>query len=424
MNAAILAVGSELLGSSRMDTNSLGITHLLERYGISLAQKTVVGDSIENIARELRSLLALNDVLILTGGLGPTDDDVTKDAVALAFGLHMVEDAEILADIEQKFSTRGLRMPSPNRRQALVFAGQRTLPNPRGTAPGFHLSLLHEQKPRHVWIFPGVPYELEGFLETDLEPWLKKTSTESVYRRVIKLTGLTESGVEEKLGDFYENHKDQPITILASRGEIQIHVQAVGTADEAYPTLVTLEQELREIFGDAAFGLDDDTLEAVVGRLLVSKGATIATAESCTGGLLASRLTDVSGSSSYFMGGAIAYSRQAKLFLIGIDPEVIDSEGEVSESVAIQMAQGVRRRFSTTYGVGITGIAGPTGGTASKPVGTVHVAVADQKSVRHKRYLFAGSRELIKYYSTQMALNMVRLMIVREKAGVAAGRSL
>jgi len=415
MNAAIIAVGSELLGSSRLDTNSLSITLLLERYGIPLDQKAVVADSAEKIARELRSLLELHDLIVMTGGLGPTDDDVTKEAVAAALGLQLVDDADILANIEQKFTSRGLRMPAPNRRQASVFSGQQTLANPRGTAPGFHLAVSAGASVRHVWIFPGVPFELEGFLEADFEPWLKGNSSQSVYRRVIKLTGLSESAAEEKLGPFYRRHEGEPVTILSSHGEIQIHIQAVGTADEAYPELVTREQELREIFGDAAYGLDDDTLEAVVGRLLVSSGSTISTAESCTGGLLASRLTDVSGSSSYFLGGAIAYSRQAKLFLIGIDPAVLDHEGEVSEPVAIQMAQGVRRRFSTTYGVGITGIAGPTGGTASKPVGTVHVAVADQKEVRHKRYLFAGSRELIKHYSTQMALNMVRLMLIRQR---------
>jgi nicotinamide-nucleotide amidase len=245
-----------------------------------------------------------------------------------------------------------------------------------------------------------------------LEPWLRSLSSQSIHRRVVRVVGMTESAVEEKMRPFYQNHRGDVITIVASRGEIQIHLRADGSGDEAYPKLTAMEKELRQIYGARVFGLNEETLECVVGRHLASRGETVSTAESCTGGLLASRLTDVSGSSAYFMGGAVAYSQQAKLFLVGVDPKLVEEHGEVSEPVARSMAEGVRRRFDTTYGIGITGIAGPTGGTPKKPVGTVHIAVASRTETRHRQYHFAGTRELVKHYATQMALNGLRLMIM------------
>jgi nicotinamide-nucleotide amidase len=412
MKAAILAIGTELLGHTRVDTNSLLLAESLEKYGVELKRKYIVPDDPEVIEQELRSALDRHRIVITTGGLGPTEDDLTKDVIAKVLGIPLVEDEAVLARIRKMFDDRGLEMPTPNRRQAQVFSGQRILPNKRGTAPGFHLNLRWNGGEQHLWIFPGVPHELEGMVEDELEPWLRSLSSESIHRRIVRVVGLTESAVEEKMRPFYTNHRGEVITILASRGEIQIHLRVDGTADEAYPKLVAMEKELREIYGARVFGLDDETLECVVGRQLASRGETVSTAESCTGGLLASRLTDVSGSSAYFMGGAVAYSQQAKLFLIGVDPKLVDEHGEVSEPVARSMAEGVRRRFDTTYGIGITGIAGPTGGTPKKPVGTVHVAVASRAQTRHRAYLFAGNRELVKHYATQMALNGLRLMIM------------
>jgi nicotinamide-nucleotide amidase len=413
MRAAIIAVGSELLGTDRLDTNSLIIARLLEAYGFTLERKAVVPDNREAIVQELIHALQEHEVVLITGGLGPTEDDLTREAVAQAMSLHLELDASILAHIEQRFTSRGMRMPEVNRKQAMVFAGQRTLTNPRGTAPGFHLNLSYNGKARHLWIFPGVPYELEGMLETDLEPWLQKQRRPLQYRRIVKLTGITESGVEEKLKPFYAKYTGEPITILASRGEIQVHLFVRGNPDEAYSRLNQMEQELCELFGDRIFGLDNDSLESVVGLLLASRGETVATGESCTGGLLASRITDVSGSSAYFLGGVVAYSRESKLFLLGVDPALIEKHGEVSEEVARELAIGARRRFSATYGVGITGIAGPTGGSEQKPVGTVHIAVCRQAGTDHRKLQLSGSRELIKLWATQQALNMLRLMIQR-----------
>lgn len=414
MNASIIAIGSELLGTTRLDTNSLLITGLLERFGIGIVRKSVVADSLDAIAGEIRFCLESQDLILLTGGLGPTEDDLTRPALARALGLELDEDTDILEGIKARFARRGMVMPPVNARQAQVFRGQQTIPNARGTAPGAHLTVTEQGMEKHLWVFPGVPYELEGMLESAFEPWLKeKREGASRVRRVIRLTGMSESSVDEQLKPFYQNHPDDPITILASHGEVQIHLQADGNPDDSYPKLIAMEEELRAIYGERIFGVDDDLLESVVGRLLSSSGTTLSTAESCTGGLLASRITDVPGSTAYFIGGAVAYSAQPKLFMVGVDPENIEKHGEVSEEVARDMASGVRRRFNTTYGVGITGIAGPGGGSEEKPVGTVHVAVADQSTVTHRKLFFHGSRDLIKLWSTQTALDMLRIFLMR-----------
>ncbi|HVT43382.1 MAG TPA: competence/damage-inducible protein A [Thermoanaerobaculia bacterium] len=421
MEAAIIAIGSELLGTSRLDTNSLLLTRCLEKYGVAVVKKSVVGDHVESIAVELEHTLPSCDLVLMTGGVGPTEDDVTKEAVARALGLVLVLDQGVLDHIAALFERRGLRMPEVNRKQAEIFAGQRVIMNLRGTAPGFHLEVALAAKRRHVWIFPGVPFELEGMIEGHLEAWLKEVTEQSIYRRTVKITGMTESAVDERLAPFYALHSGDPITILAHRGEIHLHLRARGIADDAYTRLTAMETELRDIFAERIFGLDEDLLEAVVGRLLASAGETVATAESCTGGLLASRITDVSGSSAYFLGGVVAYSREAKRALLDVDHDATEAHGEVSDEVALQMANGARQRFSSTYGIGITGIAGPTGGTATKPVGTVHIAVGAAEVSEQKRFLLAGSRELVKHYATQLALDMLRRVIVRGRRGEARG---
>lgn len=418
MDAAILAVGSELLGPSRLDTNSLKITALLERHGVSVVRKVVVGDDRRQIAAELRRSLDGADVVFITGGLGPTEDDCTKDAVADACGLTLKTDVNVLEQLRKRFEERGMEMPEVNERQARIFSGQRVLSNPRGTAPGFHLNLTHESGPRHLWIFPGVPWELDGMLAADLEPWLNSVlpSTEGLFRRSIKIAGLTESAVEEKLASFYKLHPGEPVTILSTASDIQIHLRAEGSADEAFAKLTGLESELRELFGDRIYGIDSDDLESVVGRILVARMATVATAESCTGGLLGSRITDVSGSSAYFHGGVVVYAREAKQQQLGIDPDLIDQYGQVSEETSKAMAVKVRELLGSTYGIGITGIAGPTGGTKQKPVGTVHVAVASEELVKHRHLVLPPPRQRIKHLSTQMALDLLRVVMLRSSS--------
>lgn len=410
MNAAIIAVGSEMLGPTRVDTNSLKITAALEDYGVGLARKSIVGDTLADLADEIRYDLERADLLIITGGLGPTEDDLTREALADALGLEMEVDQSIIDRIAARFAARGWTMPEVNKRQANVFRGQTTLANERGTAPGFHI----ETRGKHVWVFPGVPHELEWMLATYFRPWLEaRSGGRARYRRVLKIAGLTESGVEEKLKPYYDAHAGEVPTILASHGHIEIHLQADGAESDARALLAARERELQELFTDRIFGYDDDTIESVIGALLKSRGETLATAESCTGGLLGSRITDVSGSSSYYLGGAVCYTAAAKAALAGVDEQLIREHGEVSEPVAIALAQGIRERFASTWGVGITGIAGPTGGTPDKPVGTVHIAIAWPEDVKQRKFFWQGPRTIIKWFSTQFALDMLRRAVLK-----------
>ncbi|HKR64526.1 MAG TPA: competence/damage-inducible protein A [Thermoanaerobaculia bacterium] len=408
MNAAIVAIGSEMLGPTRVDTNSLKITAALESYAVPLVRKSVVGDKLADLVAELRYVASRAELLIVTGGLGPTEDDLTREALCEAFGLALEVDESIVERIRSRFAARGWEMPEVNKRQANVFVGQTTLTNERGTAPGFHLVA----DGKDIWVFPGVPHELEWMLATYFTPWLaEQRGGRARFRRVVKIAGLTESGVEEKLQPYYEQHAGELVTILASGGHIEIHLHADGVEDESRASLAARERELVTIFGERIFGYDEDTLESVVGALLAQRGQTLAVAESCTGGLLGSRITDVAGSSAYFMGGAICYTAAAKSDLAGVDPALIRAHGEVSEEVAVALARGIRERFATTWGVGITGIAGPTGGTPEKPVGTVHVAVAGPVE-KHRKLLWQGPRTIIKWYSTQQALDLLRRCIL------------
>jgi len=408
LKAAILAIGSEMLGPSRVDTNSLKITAALERYGVPLVRKSVVGDALADLVAEIRYACLHTDLLVITGGLGPTEDDLTREALAEAFGLSMRVEPSIIERIESRFAARGWKMPEVNKRQANVFVGQTMLTNERGTAPGFHI----EKDGKQVWSFPGVPHELEGMLEAYFTPWLRELSGgRARYRRVVKIAGLTESGVEEKLQPYYERHAGELVTILASGGHIEIHLHADGGEEESRASIADRERELQVIFAERIFGYDDDSLESVAGALLAQRGQTLAVAESCTGGLLGSRITDIAGSSVYFMGGAICYTAAAKSDLAGVDSELIRAHGEVSEEVARALANGIRARFGTTWGVGITGIAGPTGGTPEKPVGTVHIAVAGPIE-KHRKLLWQGSRKIIKWYATQQALDLLRRCIL------------
>ena len=411
MNASIIAIGSEMLGPVRVDTNSLKLTVALEDHGIELVRKSVVGDRLGELVDEIRYDLAHAGMLFTTGGLGPTEDDLTREALAKAFGLEMELDPSIVERIEKRFAARGWKMPEVNKRQAYVFKGQTTLKNERGTAPGFHLQV----QGKHVWVFPGVPHELEWMIATYLQPWLDEISGGvHRYRRVLKVVGLTESGVEERLKPYYEAHNHEPLTILASGAQIELHLE--GTTPEH---IATRERELLGIFGDRIYGFDDDTLEAAIGRLLLDRGATLATAESCTGGLLGSRITDVAGSSRYYLGGGVCYDAKAKIEIAGVDRKLIEQHGEVSEEVARALAEGIRRRFDTTYGIGVTGIAGPGGGTEAKPVGTVHIAVASAGGSDHRKLFWPMSRPMFKWFASQSALDLLRMFVLRSSPASA-----
>jgi nicotinamide-nucleotide amidase len=411
MNASIIAVGSEMLGPTRVDTNSLKITAALENYGIPLVRKSVVGDLLADLVAEIRAAHERSPILVLTGGLGPTEDDLTREALTEALGLKLRVEQSIIDKLEARFAARGWKMPETNKRQANVFVGQTTLTNERGTAPGFHL----EREGKHIWVFPGVPHELEWMLATYFVPWLEEVSGgRSRFRRVVKIAGITESGVDEKLKPYYDAHPGELLTILASHGHIEIHLQADGNESDARAVIASREAELRAIFGNRIFGFDDDSLESVLGELLRARGQTLATAESCTGGLLGSRITDVSGSSAYYAGGGVCYTAAAKTAVAGVDPALIGAHGEVSEEVAVALARGIRERFGSTWGVGVTGIAGPTGGTPEKPVGTIHIAVSGPNGDTHRKLLWQGPRTIVKWYSTQQALDLLRRQILTD----------
>jgi nicotinamide-nucleotide amidase len=408
--ASIIAIGSEMLGATRVDTNSLKLAALLEDFGILLVRKSVVADDLGALTDEIRYALTKSDLLITSGGLGPTEDDLTREALSAALGLAMVVDQGIIDRLEQRFAARGWVMPEVNKRQANVFPGQQVLTNERGTAPGFHL----DHGGKHIWVFPGVPNELEWMSATYLCPWLEQIAGgRSRFRRVLKVAGMGESAIEEKLKPYYEAHSHEPLTILAAPGGVELHLHASGSETEALAEIASREKELLAIFGQRIFGFDAETLEESVGKLLVERSATLSSAESCTGGLFSSRITDVAGSSRYFMGGAICYTGAAKTDLVGVDPALIAAHGEVSEEVALAMARGVRERFGTTYGVGITGIAGPGGGSEAKPVGTVHIAVAGPASFEHRKVFWPAQRPMVKWFSTQSALDLLRLFVLR-----------
>jgi nicotinamide-nucleotide amidase len=417
MKAAILAVGSELLGTDRLDTNSLRLTALLDRYGVELRRKAVLGDSEEEIASELRSLLARVNLILITGGLGPTADDVTREAVATALGRQLRLDEEVLATLERRFQSLGWRMPEVNRRQAFIVEGAEILPNERGTAPGMRL----ESDGRTLFLFPGVPVELDGLMDSALEPWLAARSGGTARETaVLKIAGLPESVVEERIAPAYEEFGREAITILASAGEIRIQATAAGPGPERGQRLQAMMRRLCELAGDAVFTTrEEDTLESVVGDLLRAAGQTLTAAESCTGGLFSQRITAVPGSSDYFLGAAVTYSNGLKTQMVGVPVEMLDEHGAVSEPVARAMAEGVRRSLGSDWGVGITGVAGPGGGSEEKPVGTVHVAIAGptpEDTTHHRKLRLPGDRDRIRRFSAQIALEMLRRRLSKETA--------
>jgi nicotinamide-nucleotide amidase len=419
MRAAILAVGSELLGTDRLDTNSLKITRSLERYGVELRAKAVLGDSIAEIAAALQAALAAHDLVLVTGGLGPTADDVTREAAAAALGRGLHTDAEVLTAIERRFREHGLRMPEINNRQALIVDGAEVLANRRGTAPGQRMAFEKADGESTLFLFPGVPVELEGLIGVYLDPWLAERSG-GVGRETatLKIAGLPESAVEERVSPAYAEFGRESITILASPSDIRLRATAEGTDDERRARLAAMTSRLAELAGDAVYAFrEEDTMEIVVGNLLRAAGRTLTTAESCTGGLVAERLTRVPGSSDYFLGGAVTYTNELKIKLIGVPPELLAEHGAVSEPVARAMAEGVRRALGSDFGIGITGVAGPGGGSEAKPVGTVHIALAGpgiggepagEIQTDHRKIRFPGDRERVRQHSSQLALEMLR----------------
>ncbi len=421
VRATILAVGSELLSTERLDTNSLRLTALLERFGVELVKKSVVGDLEAEISRELAALWEASDLLLVSGGLGPTGDDLTREAAAAALGVTLVSRPDVLAQIERRFAAMGRRLSPNNRKQAEVLVGAEVLDNPNGSAPG----QLFERAGKALFLFPGVPFELDGMAAAFLVPWLERRSGGATRETwTIKVAMRPESELDQALAPAYAEFGQEWMTVLAGAGEVRVLLTAVGGERERRERLATMRQRTLSLLGDGVFGEGaETTLESVVARLLTEGGWTLGTAESCTGGLVAERMTRVPGVSAVFVGGVVTYSNESKSALLGVPPDLLRRVGAVSEEVAREMATGVCRRLGSAIGVGITGIAGPGGGSAEKPVGTVHVAVAGPGAtpVEHRVARFPGSRERIRMFAAQMALELLRRRLVAALATEAPG---
>ncbi len=404
MQAAILAVGSELLGTDRLDTNSLRITESLHRFGVPVRRKAVVGDDIDELATEITHALARCSLVIVTGGIGPTSDDLTREAVAQALGRKLERQQWIVEDIRAKFARFGREMPDVNRKQADVIEGAEVLPNRRGTAPGQRV----DAPAGSIFLLPGVPHELEGLVTGALEPWLADARGRSaVGMRWLKVACVPESSLEQLIAPFFEEFGSEGLSILSRPGEILLQLSDGASSEQG---LAEREERLGSILGDAIYGRRrEDSLERTVGELLRVSGTTVVTAESCTGGLIAERLTRVPGSSDYFLGAAVTYSNRLKTALLGIDEALLEAHGAVSREVVTAMARGARGRLGGDWAIAVSGVAGPEGGSEDKPVGTVDLAVASPSDeVRYLRARFPGGRGRIREQASQWALDMLR----------------
>ena len=409
LNAEIIAIGSEMLTPFRVDTNSLWLTERLNSLGIDVKLKTVVGDDESRLEEAIRDALRRSEIIISTGGLGPTEDDITRKIFARVLKRHLVLNDEILERLRTRFARRNMPMPEINSRQALVMEGAEILANRNGTAPGM---MIQEGKCTVVML-PGPPREMRPMFDEAIAPVLKERVGDLVIlRRKFSIFGLTESRTDELASPVYLKFKNPVTTILFKDGQIELHLtaQARKSAD-AEKLLDELGGQLDEVLGEYIFSRRDETLEEVVGDLLRARGYTISTAESCTGGLVAGKITEVPGSSDYFLEGVVSYSNESKIRILGVPEAMIIEHGAVSEPVAKAMAEGVRKLANSTYGIGITGIAGPGGGTEEKPVGLVYIALADDTQTTVRKLIFPGDRQFIRTLAVNSALDLVRRRI-------------
>ncbi|OFW21849.1 MAG: hypothetical protein A3H97_08235 [Acidobacteria bacterium RIFCSPLOWO2_02_FULL_65_29] len=413
MLVCIVAVGSEMLTPFRLDTNSLVITERVNAIGGDVRLKAVVGDDVQELVRVLTAAAEWADLVVMTGGLGPTEDDITRDAVARIMNVPLDVDPRIVDALGERFARRGLTMTENNRRQALVPRGATVLDNPNGTAPGLWI----ERGRTAFVLLPGPPREMTPMLDAVIRDRLAPSAGGAgLFRRVLKITGRPESEVDAVAQPVYSKWTAQEVpivtTILAVLGQIELHLTASANAREAADrALDGAVAELQTVLGSSVYSVDGRPLEAVVGDLLRARHLTIAVAESCTGGLLTSRLTDVSGSSDYVERGYVCYSNRSKMELVGVPESTIREHGAVSEAVATAMAEGAAGRAGTRVGIGITGIAGPGGGTPEKPVGTVAIAVVVDGRATIRTVRLFGGREMIKFQAAQAAMNLLRLTL-------------
>jgi nicotinamide-nucleotide amidase len=410
VNAEIIAVGSELLTPFRMDTNSLYLTEQINQLGVEVVFKSVVGDDLKRLVEAAKYALVRSEIVVFSGGLGPTEDDLTREAVAESLGISLRRDEDVLAGIERRFAARGWKMSPNNAKQADVLEGAVVLPNANGTAPGQWLSGKFDGRERLVILLPGPPHELKALFEAECRERLRaKLPAAFLANRVLKVAMLGESHVDARVAPIYKRYTDVQTTILAGAGEIQLHFKSrAETMEAAQARVDEAADAVEEELDDAVFSRDGESLEQIVGYWLQMRNATLAVAESCTGGLLGERITSVGGSSRYFAGGVIVYSNAVKTELAGVPADMIERHGAVSREVAAALAEGIRYRCEATLGIGITGVAGPTGGTPEKPVGLVFHALASDGGTEVIERNFPGDRKRIRWFATTLALDMVR----------------
>jgi nicotinamide-nucleotide amidase len=406
LKAEIIAIGSELLTPHRTDTNSLWLTERLNSIGINVHQKTIVGDEEDRLEEAIRDALRRSDVIISTGGLGPTEDDITRKVFARVMGRQLRLDYEILERIRNRLTSRGFQMTPNNERQALVPHGATPLPNPSGTAPGLRL----DQNGKLVVLLPGPPRENQPMFDTYVMPELEKLSRGvRISTRLLKVTGMGESQLDDKIAPIYKQYSNPTTTILFTDSEIELHLTATAeSAPRAEALVEELTDKLEEAIGDNCYSTKGERLEEVIGWRLRLKQYTLATAESCTGGLVAERITRVPGASDYFAGSIVSYTNEVKMKLLGVPAEMLEQHGAVSSEVAEAMARGVKQRTGATIGLSVTGIAGPGGGTQAVPVGTVYIGLADDVTSTNRRLILSGDRHLIRWRASTAALEMVR----------------
>ncbi|MBA2502099.1 MAG: competence/damage-inducible protein A [Pyrinomonadaceae bacterium] len=406
LTAEIIAIGSELLTPDRTDTNSLWLTEKLNGIGVEVKLKIVVGDDDARLEETMRDAVKRSRIVITTGGLGPTEDDITRKIAARALSRRLAYNEKVLDGIREKFVRMNRQMPEINARQAMVIEGAEVLDNPNGTAPGMYI----EHENRAIALLPGPPREMRPMFENFVLPKLTtKAGDLRVARRILRVAGLGESAVDSTIAPVYTQYENPQTTILFNRSEIEIHLTAQGkTESEAELLLDGLAGQIEERLGDAIFAFRGETMEQVVGLRLAVGGFTLAVAESCTGGLIAERLTDVPGSSSYFLEGVVAYSNDAKIRSLGVPAELIEEHGAVSAQVAEAMAEGIKHRAEADFGLSVTGIAGPGGGSTEKPVGLVYIALADDAHTEHRKLMLPGDRQLIRWRASQAALDLLR----------------
>jgi len=411
LRAEVVSVGTELLLGQTVDTNAAYLAKVLSEQGIAVYRRTTVGDNMERLLAALTSALDNADIVFTVGGLGPTMDDITRDGLATAMGDTLVRDEAVAEKLRAFFARRGVPLLESNLRQAMVPVHGRAIDNPNGTAPG----VLFEKDGKAAIALPGPPNEFIPMVDNHVVPYLQqKTGRVGTIRSLtLRVAGIGESAAEDLVKDLMQD-ANPTVAPYAKIGEVHLRVTAkADTAEEADALIAVRAALVRERLGDAIYGINDDPIEKAVVTLLTAKGQTVATAESCTGGLVAQRITDIDGSSAIFLGGVVAYSNAAKTDLVGVPAELIAAVGAVSSEVAQALAEGARNRFGTTYGIGVTGVAGPDGGTPEKPVGTVWIAVAYPGGCDVDCSHLIGSRTIVRTRSAQNALNMLRLRALK-----------